>query len=501
MMKHILNTTLLLLVLLLPATAYAYGYDFEVDGIYYLIDGDEVMVTASTGDSYSGRVIIPATVTYDGTTYPVTAIATRAFAHCLGLTSVTIGNSVTTIRDMAFSDCYSLTSVDIPNSVITIEDNAFDGCSSLNSIDIPSSVTAIGFRAFGGCSSVANITVASDNPKYDSRDNCNAIIETSSNTLITGCQNTVIPNTVTTIDNFAFSSCSLLTSIDIPNSVITIGTSAFSYCSSLTSVGIPNSVTAIGNRAFNGCPSLVNITVAGDNPKYDSRNDCNAIIETSSNTLISGCKSTVIPNSVTTIGDFAFTSCYSLTSISLPSSVTTIGREAFSECSSLTSINIPNSVTTIGQQAFTNCRTMTSATIGKSVTTIGSNAFQGCLSLNDVYSLIPDPSAISMGYSVFYLNTDNDYDSRTLYVPIGTVEAYQTITRWSQYFGNIVEMEKAPGDVNGDGVLSITDVTALIDLLLSGEEAPACADVDRNGNVNISDVTALIDTLLSGISR
>ena len=248
-----------------------------------------------------------------------------------------------------------------------------------------------------------------------------------------------IPNSVTSIGGCAFRGCSSLTAINIPNSVTSIGDDAFRYCR-MTAINIPKSVTSIGNMAFSNCSSLATISVASDNPKYDSRNNCNAIIETATNTLIAGCMNTTIPNSVTTIGEGAFDDCTGLTSINIPNSVTTIGDEAFYGCSGLTSIDIPNSVTTIGDDAFWDCTGLTSINIPKSVTSIGDDAFYQCSGLKDVYSYIENLSLVSMDCAVFYLYFAN-YNKRTLHVPVGTLEAYQADTKWSQYFGNIVEME------------------------------------------------------------
>ncbi len=164
--------------------------------------------------------------------------------------SVNIKQGITNIGYSAFYDCFSLASIKIPNSVTRIEINAFCNCISLTSIKIPNSVTSIEPCAFISCVGLTSIIVEEGNPKYDSRNNCNAIIETASNTLITGCKNTVIPNTVTRIEDYAFINLSSLTSIEIPNSVTSIGDYALSFCSGLTSIEIPNSVTNIGNYAF-----------------------------------------------------------------------------------------------------------------------------------------------------------------------------------------------------------------------------------------------------------
>ncbi len=335
-MKQIIRFSVMLLALLLPALASA--HDFEVDGIYYKINGNEATVTYrgwycySVDNEYSGSVVIPATVTYNQTTYPVTAIDALAFYECTELTSIVISKSVTEIGQEAFKECPGLTS----------------------------------------------IVVASGNPKYDSRNNCNAIIETASNTLVVGCKNTTIPNSVTAIGNFAFDGCHGLTSIVIPNSVTSIGWYAFESCTGLTSIKIGNSVTEIGYGAFDVCYALTSIVVASGNPRYDSRDNCNAIIETASNTLVVGCKNTTIPNTVTAIGDWAFYFCHGLTSIDIPNSVTSIGYGAFNSCTGLNSINMGNSVTEIGNWAFEKCEKLSSINIPNSLTMIGEGVFAHC---------------------------------------------------------------------------------------------------------------------------
>ena len=215
----------------------AFAHDAEIDGIYYNLKTSfippmsfnytaTVTYCGDYSNEYSGSVVIPSSVTYNGTTYSVTSIGDEAFSRCSSLTSVTIPNSVTSIGKNAFQYCYFLTSITIPNSVTSIGELAFYGCESATSVTIGNSVTSIGWATFYGCSSLTSVT---------------------------------IPNSVTSIGVQAFEGCSSLTSITIPNSVASIGGYAFYGCDSLTSITIPNSVTSIGYQAFYGCDKLVDV--------------------------------------------------------------------------------------------------------------------------------------------------------------------------------------------------------------------------------------------------
>ena len=316
----------------------------------------------------------------------VTSIGQDAFTICDNLASLNIPEGVTSIGAKAFHDCSSLTSLLLPNSLVSIDDGAFMDCSGLTTMTIPKGVTSIGYRIFDDCGSLATITVESGNANYDSRENCNAIIETSSNTLISGCNNTIIPNGVTKIGDGAFAECSNITSIIIPNSVTSIGRNAFIGCQSLISVNIPSNVASIAGDAFRWCAGLTSITVDDGNTMYDSRNGCNAIIEKQSNRLIIGCRNSVIPTNVTSIGDYAFSGCRGLASVSIPDVVTSIGDYAFDGCSGLTSVTIPSNVTSIGRYAFSACSNLATITIPNSVKSIGSSAFQGTV----WYENLPD---------------------------------------------------------------------------------------------------------------
>ena len=362
-------------------TLLASAYDFMVDGLAYNhIDINKVEVTYQNSSvprypSLSGDLVIPSSVTYDGTTYSVTSIGSNAFFGCRDLTSITIGNAVTSIGTFAFGWCSGLT----------------------GSITIPSSVTSISIGIFAGCSGIESISVEAENVIYDSRNNCNAIIESASNTLITGCKKTVIPNSVTLIGNNAFRDCSGMTSITIPNSVASIGISAFFGCSGLASVIVPNSVTTIGGNAFR-------------------------------------------------------------------------------ECTGLTSITIPNSVTSIGHDAF-----------------------NGCNGLTEIRSKIVDVNSVVMDDDVFY---NVPTSSCTLQVPVGTADAYRDANQWYA-FSTINEMTLIPsgtvGDLNCDHVVDGTDINLMVNHLLQTSnyvDEDGATDVDGDGESTALDLNRMIRIIL-----
>ena len=347
----------------------------------------------------------------------VTSIGDHAFSKCNSLKSIIIPDSVTSIGNYAFLCCDSLTSINIPDGVTSIGEGAFYNCNSLTSINIPDSVTSIGYCAFSDCDSLTSINIPNGVTSIGdcAFENCHSL--TSIN----------IPDGVTSIGDFAFSSCYSLTSINIPNSVTSIGYYAFKWCKSLMSINIPDSVTSIGNGAFSDCKSLLNINIPngvtsiGDSVFVDCNSlisitipssviaigmnpfrGCHADLKNESkafiyehNVLFDRDKTAiisyrakeanyVIPDSVISIGECAFSECNSLTSIIIPDSVTSIGYSTFSECKSLTNINIPDSVTSIGDFAFSECKSLTNINIPDSVTSIGDFAFSGCDSLTSI---------------------------------------------------------------------------------------------------------------------
>ena len=555
-MKKILS---LILLVLLPIVASA--YDAEINDIYYNFYNGEAYVTYrdKNYNSYSGNVVIPASVTYNGKTYAVTGINYSAFHNCRGLGYVTIPHSVTFIGQWAFCGCSALTSITIPNSVTHIDDYAFLGCRGLTSITIPNNVTRIGEQAFAGCSGWASITIPSSveyigwkafSGCYFAADSCinystlyyyaltninfgaticdketndgllikdNSVVKcrpwatsvTTGNSVTSigdkafyectsltsvaignsvktigesafqgcsgltsitipnsvtsigeyafqGCRgltSVTIGNSVTNIDKYAFEGCTSLASVTIPNSVTTIGAWAFYECSGLTSVTIGTGVTSIGGNAFAGCSKLTSVCITditawcnisfqleNSNPLsyakhlyLNSEEITNLVIPNSVTSigkyafcLCSSLTSVTIPGSVTSIGYSAFQGCSNLTSITIPGSVTSIGNSAFSGCSGLTSVTIPNSVTSIGGYTFNNCSGLTSVTIGNSVTSIGDKAFYGCSILKEIYCL-------AEAVPTTETNTFSSPQNKTLHVPYNSISLYKSTQPWSDF--------------------------------------------------------------------
>ena len=279
-------------------------------------------------------------------------------------------------------------------------------------------------------------------------------------------------------------------------SVTKIDNHAFYLCYNLTSVTIPNSVTFIGPDAFCGCSSVESIIVQSDNSNYDSRNNCNAIIETASNTLLFGCKNSVIPNSITTIGECAFEGCSGLTSLNIPNSVVTIGEFAFLDCSGLTSLTIPNSVVTIGRHAFESCSGLISVVLGENLKTIENEAFYDDGNILSVTCKSYSPASVEYNSENIFMSCV--YTNATLYVPSGSLSLYNTAPVW-MIFDNIIEVEAVQptyGDLNGDGQVDISDVNMAINLMLGKVEQTVAGDVTGDGKVDISDVNAVINAML-----
>jgi len=511
----------------------SWAYDAKIDGIYYNFNGNEAIVTyqkVSTTygyiSDYSGSVVIPSTITYNGKNYTVTTIGFQAFNECTGLTAVTIPNSITHIGSHTFYGCSGLKSVTIPNSVTSIEDCAFQSCSGLTTITIPESVTNLGTNAFDNTAwfnKLANGLVylgrfaykykgtMPDNTKITIKEGTWGIADGA----FLGCNgltSITIPNSVTSIGENAFRSCRGLTSVTIPNSVTNIGEDAFGQCKKLTSIAFGDNVAYIGRLAFDDTAWYNNqpdgLVYAGPVAyKYKGTMPENTNIAIQEGTLgiaassFQSCSTLIsasIPNSVTSIGESAFSGCTDMTSITIGNSVASIGNSAFYNCRSVTSIDIPNSVTSIGNGAFKSCSGLTTITIPESVTSIGNSAFYNCSGLTSVTCMakqVPNTNANAF---------DGDYpESIKLYVPEAAIDDYKATAPWSN-FGTILPIAEPTyivGDANGNGEVEIGDVTSVLTLMATPEATGynnQAADANGNGEIEIGDVTAILNIMANG---
>ena len=430
------------------------------------------------------KVLIPQTVT---------EIEHWAFWGCTSLESVSLGGGVKKLSYSVFRDCTSLTTItglnqleqaendcfkgtpwfdNLPDGLIylgkmlyqykgTMPDNttinvkdgtksisngAFTDCTGLVGINIPGSVTSIGWSSnFEECTNLASITVSPDNEVFDSRDNCNAIIETATNTLLAGCNTTTIPNSVTKIGRYVFND-SGIKSIVIPNSVESIRDYCFYSCDSLTNVTIGKNLNYIGSSSFQFCPKL-KVSVSSENPYYDSRDNCNCLIETATNKLIAGSMPNTIPSSVKTIGEYAFSGSASV-------------------------IRIPSGVEKIEKSAF-RIYDLEGLVIGKDVKEIAEGAFSSS-SLKTIVSMADFPTDIHEKAFSKWTSDDKVYENATLFVPIDSKINYMLSTGWNK-FKNIVEFNPATTDPIQQGVEGVmADETTKVNVYsLSGQKLAA----------------------------
>ncbi len=368
------NLLLLVFFILFSSVSLADKTPFG-DGFYWEITPEGTLVISGSGEmpsckalsdkneawhTFENRRLIKKAVIQDG----ITSIGEYAFYFCQEMRYADIPYGVTRIDRGAFVGCKNLDMALLPESVSEIGGIAFWDCENLNFVYLPTNLKIIGGGAFLNCKALTSIDIPSGVKicEYAFRES--------------GLTSVKIPEGVKIIDKAVFYKCESLMSVSIPNSVTTIRTIAFSE-SALQSVTLPSSLDSISPVAFMDCPKLSIISVATGNKKYDSRGNCNAVIEKGTNKLILGCKTTKIPNTVKTIDAFAFYKCKALTSLNIPNGVTCIDSYAFKGCVGLSYLKIPQSVTEIGTEAFAGCTNL-SLEIPPSAIDIEGKAFDGC---------------------------------------------------------------------------------------------------------------------------
>ena len=418
----------------------------EAKIVDYNFNGGEVAFPSKLGGytvtGIGGNVFYTCAPRITGVVIPdtVKTIDRMAFYYCSNMTSVTIPESVTSIGDMAFSYCQSLTSVKIPSSVTTIGTMTFVECTALEEVVFPSALKEIGWKAFNQCKALKNAE---------------------------------LPDTVTTIGEQAFCSCPSLEKIFIPASVTEIGSEAFV----LGTDAFPKFDDTSGNKIEVPQDKRDSIIVDPANKVYDSRDNCNAIIETATNTLLAGCSKTVIPDSVTAIDNRAFSGCTGLKQVELPAGLNSIGDSAFIGCTSLTSVVIPDQVTAIPGEAFRGCSALTSVTLPENLNRIGWFAFFCCDSLKSVtipasVEFIGDEA---FGYHRVYGKDDihNEWgwhikimDDFTMYGYYGTgAERYATYPASAEEHVRFIGLNEMPtakkikADLSDGMLLEVNDLT------------------------------------------
>lgn len=371
----------------------------------------------------------------------LTTLPECAFQNCMNLLKVRLPRTIITIEHSVFENCYKLTDVTLHEGIESIDWAAFSGCRSITSVTIPASTTSLSSNPFSHCYILSEVSVAEGNPVYDSRNNCNAVIETATNKLVMGCNNSIIPEGIVELGSLAFAGYEVFSSIKLPSTLRILDNQVFIDCSSLTSIDLKN-VTDIGYACFGGTPltivhipstveridfsnpfgdsAIESITVDPSNPYYDSRDNCNAIIaknftntilrdgKKAVNVLVSGCKNTIIPSSVRAIGDDAFKYC-KMNTIDIPEGVESILYGAFMR-SEIQTIKLPKSLTFLDDAAFFDCAKLTSV-------------------------IVQNETPLPIEASTF-----NRCSAITLYVPYGSKAAYVAADYWKE-FKEIIEVK------------------------------------------------------------
>ena len=537
--------TVLFVMLAGAMASHADPITVSIEPLTFTLQGDTAILTDCTfwyDHTYpEAEIVIPESIDYEGRSYTVTEIGKKALD---GITWVT--------------------SLVLPNTIKSIGDSAFHNCIQIKSFYLDKHVTHVGQGAFINCDKLTSLVVDPENPVYDSRDSCNAIIETATNKLTHGCGTSTVPYGIKTIGRQAFAYCKQLKNITLPNTVKTIEYCAFQLSglrnivfsdsleriegyafvtnAGLSRVTLPATVTYIGEWAF-ALTMLDYISIGSNNVYFSAGTNC--IIERSTMSIIAGSRYSYIPydynikriapaafagciyttdlclpRGVTEVGEYAFYKCFRAYEINIPEGVTTIGNYAFCECHDAWRLNIPSTLTEIGTGVFQDCQSLRTITIPDNIQHIGKDAFNHCANLRDLTLgtgvQVIDDNAFGRCDSINTITCKAEvppvmassncfsnpdcYERATLYVPSKSVNAYKNTDYWNLFFSTL---GNTPSDVDGDGTIGIADVSVMIEALLSGNTSSIVmqnADLSGNGILDIADLAALIDVILASTS-
>ena len=505
-------------------------------------------------DNLYGGLVIPSTVTGIGreafesaditsVVIPPTikSIPYRAFYRCYKLKKVEMSENIVTIGEEAFASCEALKDIELSENLTNLGRMAFARCLILSTIVIPEHVETIGYGCFSNCAELSEIYVDFNNDILDSRENCNAIIESDTNVLIVGCKNTIIPDGIVSIGKAAFYDCNNLVSINIPDGITRIENSAFFSCESLSNVVIPESVEEIGSGAFDYCRSITSLKLPSNLTKINSWTFDNC----------SGLKSITIPEKVTDIDDGAFSFCDNLEEVKLPDGLERIGDCTFAYCKKLNNIEIPSSILSIGEGAFSKSYELKNITFaGRAPASIGKNCFEG-ITMSAYYPSndITWTSDIMQNYggTITWIPLEEANNIEVLINNIGSTNSNATIVAptegWKEgentfvvscdnvcavivsndngkTYERLIASETNDGysftadgmtadtiitimvlgDINGDGKLSTADVTKLKAASLQKVNLDTAtliaADVNGDGEITTADITKLKEVIV-----
>ena len=491
--------------------------NWDTDGDRELSE-DEAAVVTDLGMVFKGNEDI---TSFNELQYftGLTSISNGAFSGCSNLISVIMPDGIETIGDYAFFSCKGLNSLALPNSVTSIGNYAFEECHSLQTLVIPASVTSIGVSAFGYCDGLTSIKVEEDNLIYDSRDNCNAIIQKGKNILITGCLNTNIPTTVRSIGQCAFRGCSGLTSVNIPSNIIEIGGSAFMGCANLETLMLPATISSIGGNAFWDCNNLVSVVSERVNPIV--LNSMSPTFTSSYNrrvlTIPYGTKDAYIAAGWTedvfkggiieAAPDPSLLNTLAITDVGVCKGKQITIPVNMNNTESITALQfdltLPAGVSIAknGQGKYIVEKTGRCADHTLNVSKPGdANVYKVLLYITPVENITGSEGAVlNVTLETSESMTEGDYEVTISSINLTTPD--ETKITPADVTCKLTVNNSIPGDSNGDGSIDVTDIVSIANAILGRSSSSfdaTAADVNGDGSIDVTDIVVIANMILRG---